>query len=236
MYSYWDGVSRQINELLYSRTERPLGKNWEEWAAIWCNWLLSMPKQGHPNFDLTGHNCDKNQEYHGVWFLPGSFGNIEPIHRHCKIPRGRSILFSIVEKEDSFAEDTDLINESQLKDRACGFISKITNIEASIDCVQIKNLQEYRVQSDYFHLKFPEDPIYDVEPGVTTAVSVGYWLFIKPLTVGNHEIQFGATVALKSDDEVTKQMKKDNTYLPIRDHIEGNNLFELNVNYHITIV
>jgi hypothetical protein len=130
----------------------------------------------------------------------------------------------------------DLFDESQLKDRAFGFIENIRNIEASIDCLQIKNLQEYRIQSDYFNLRFPEDPVYDVEPGVTRAVSVGYWLFIKPLTVGDHEIQFGAKVELRSDDEVTKQMKKDNTYLPIKDHIEGNNLFELKVNYRITIV
>jgi hypothetical protein len=222
--------------LLYSRTESPLGKTWEEWAAIWCNWLLSIPKHEHPNFDLTGHNCYKNQQYDGVWFLGGTFGNIEPIHRHCKIPGGRSILFSILEKEDSFAEDTDLINESQLRDRASNFIDNVINIEASIDNLQIKNLHEYRVRSEYFHLTFPEDPVYDVEPGVTRAVSDGYWIFTKALTIGKHEIHFKAKVDLRSDDEVVKQMKNDTTYLPIKDHIEEHNVFELNVNYHITIV
>ena len=31
-----------------------------------------------------------------------------------------------------------------------------------------------------------------VQPGVTTAVSDGYWIIVKPLLPGTHEIDFGA--------------------------------------------
>ena len=53
-----------------------------------------------------------------VWFLAGTFGNVNLIRRKCIVPLGKAIFFPILEKEDSFAEDVDLRSELELASRA----------------------------------------------------------------------------------------------------------------------
>jgi len=57
------------------------------------------------------------------------------------------------------------------------------------------DLKSYRIQSPLFSVTLPEDNIFGVTAGPTQAVSDGYWVFLSPLSPGNHEIHFrGATV------------------------------------------
>src|SRR6266496_2548805 len=83
----------------------PSSKTYAQWCAEWCEWLLSIPKGNNPVFDDTGQNSAHNQKG-SVWFLAGTTGG--HAHRKCIIPAGMGILFPIVEKECSFAEDKDL--------------------------------------------------------------------------------------------------------------------------------
>ena len=35
-------------DLLYPRNINPFNRPWEEWAAVWCNWLFSIPRSNNP--------------------------------------------------------------------------------------------------------------------------------------------------------------------------------------------
>ena len=164
---------------LYERNLHPVGKSWEKWAAMWCNWL-SIPKKKNPAIDETGKYCSLNQTNENVWFLTGTFGNLVPVKRKCTIPPGKAIFFPILEKEDSFQEDQDLKTEEELKKRSTDATNRLIHVEATIDGQKVDRLENYRVQSEVFDLTFPEDNVYDLRPGLTRSVCDGYWLFIKP--------------------------------------------------------
>ena len=156
----------------------------------WCRWMLSIPKEKNPSIDSSGKNCSSQQLDENVWFLTGSFGNIRRINRRCTIPLGRSIFFPIMEKEDSLAEDTDLASDLGLIERCVDSMNHVFYLEAIIDGSKVQQLENYRVRSDVFDFNFPSDNVYGVRQGLTRSVCDGYWLFIKPLPIGRHKIEF----------------------------------------------
>lgn len=224
----------QFEPEMYPLRSKPFGKSWEEWAALWCNWLLSIPKPINPALDTSGANCFHNQNHQNVWYLAGSFYNEKTIVRKCKIPKDRSIFFAILDKEDSFAEDLDLSTREQLKDRAKRSMDKVIHLEASVDGIQLKNLYDYRIQSTYFDLFFPKDPVYDVKSGLTCSVVNGYFVFLKPFSPGNHKIHFAGELLI-SDDKVKDQLTTDPVFLPFHNKIKESQCFKLDVTYNVVI-
>ena len=221
--------------LLYTRESKPFGKSWEEWAASWCKWLLGLPKDVNPSLDEIGEHCYQNQKDPEVWFLGGSFGNTIPIRRFCRIPQHKAILFPIVEKEDSFAEDIDLKHESELQVRAKEFMDRVKNLEVIVDGIRLQGLHRYRVQSQIFDLNFPINNVYNVKPGFTRSVCDGFWVFLRPFRAGQHEIHFSGEVAMISHDIVTDQFRSDPLYAPIREHMDRNASFVLDITYQIIV-
>jgi hypothetical protein len=222
------------DDFLYERNFHPFGKSWEKWAAMWCSWLLSIPKKENPAIDETGKYCSINQKNENVWFLAGTFGNIVPVNRKCTIPAGKAIFFPILEKEDSFQEDPDLKTEEDLKTRARDATNRMVQIEATIDGKRVYQLENYRVQSEVFDLTFPEDNVYNIRPGLTRSVCDGYWIFIKPLQTGMHYIHFKGETSL--DEAFTlDRMKSNDVYSPIWKHINENSTFKLEVSYELAI-
>jgi hypothetical protein len=221
---------------LYQRNMHPFGKSWEKWAALWCNWMYSIPKRKNPSLDKIGKYCSMNQNDKNVWFLTGTFGNvIVPIKRKCTIPAGKAIFFPILVKEDSLEEDTDLKTELELIKRARDATNKLIQMEATIDGEKVDRLESYRVQSEVFDLVFPEDNVYDVKPGLTRSVCDGYWLFIKPLHVGKHYICFKGETSLK-EAHTLAHLKSRKVYSPIQPYIVKYSIFKLEVSYELTII
>jgi hypothetical protein len=220
---------------MYPRKSRPFGKRWEEWAAIWCSWLLSIPKNINPSLDQTGANCAINQNDRYVWFLGGTFGNVTQVTRTCSIPKGKAIFFPILEKEDSFAEDTDFTSESELSTRAREFVDRVKYLELNVDGVFLKEMNKYRVQSVFFDLEFPANAVYNVKPGLTRAVCDGYWVFLRPLPPGKHTIHFAGEVEMVSNDIVTQQFLDEPLYKPIKELINKKSSFRLDILYNILI-
>jgi len=197
--------------------------------------MLSIPKKNNPSLDKTGKYCSMNQNNENVWFLTGTFGNIVPVKRKCTIPVGKAIFFPILEKEDSLEEDSDLNNESELIKRSRDATNRLTYMEAWIDSLKIEDLKDYRVQSEVFDLKFPEDNVYDVKQGLTRSVCDGYWLFIKPLEIGKHHIYFKGETAL-TESHTLQQLKTAQIYSQIQEHINKNLTFRLEVSYELNVI
>jgi hypothetical protein len=220
--------------LLYELHEHPFGKSWQEWAASWCRWMLSIPKKKNPSLDRTGKYCSINQDDHNVWFLTGSFGNVGPIKRKCIIPSGKAIFFPVLVKEDSLAEDSDLKTEADLIKRCEQATNRLINIEASIDDQRMEHLGNYRVRSEVFDLMVPKDNVYNVRPGLTRSVCDGYWLFIKPLQAGIHSIFFKGETSLEEPYTIN-QLKGNAIHSPIWKNMDKNSTFKLEVSYDLTI-
>jgi len=221
--------------IMYPRKYQPFGKSWEKWTAIWCNWLLSIPREKNPAVDETGKNSSQNQVDANVWFLAGSFGNNIPVRRKCTVPNSKAILFPIVNKEDSFAEDLDLIYEQELAMRARNSMDRLICVQLIVDGKKISNLSEYRVLSEFFDLTFPENNVYDVNTKNTRAVCDGYWAFLRPLPIGSHEIYFSAKVFLPKGDQVTKQIKNSSIYSSVVEEIDKNSRLNIEVTYELTV-
>jgi hypothetical protein len=222
--------------IMYPRNYEPFGKSWEKWAAIWCNWLLSIPRDRNPAVDETGKNSSQNQRDENVWFLAGTFGNNIPVRRKCTVPESRAILFPIADKEDSFAEDLDLINEVQLSTRARTSMDRLIYLQLIVDGKKLLNIKEYRVHSEFFDLTFPENNVYDAEPGLTRSICDGYWAFLRPLPIGAHKIYFSAGIFLPKDDTVTMQIKNSSIYSSLIEEIDKNSRFNIEVTYDLTII
>jgi hypothetical protein len=197
--------------------------------------MLSIPKKKNPSLDETGKYCSMNQSDKNVWFLTGTFGNIVPVKRKCTIPAGKAIFFPILEKEDSLEGDSDLNTELELIKRSRDATNRMVHMEATIDGEKIDQLESYRVHSEVFDLTFPENNVYDVRPGLTRSVCDGYWLFIKPLQIGKHSIDFKGETSLNEAYTLT-QLKTSEVHSPIWEHINENSTFNLEVSYELTII
>lgn len=223
------------NEILFDLEERPYGKSWEKWAADWCKWLLSIPRPVNPNLDTTGESCSQHQSDPNVWFLAATFGNIIPVYRTCHIPKEKAIFFSILEKEDSFAESENIKDEADLLRSVKDFMDNKLFIGATLDGKSLENLTSYRVQSEVFDLVFPDNPVYDgVKPGKTRAACNGYWIFIKPLRTGQHELHFTSEIHVRMN-KALEQLLNDSTFSPIKDHIVTKFTFKLDVTYNLIV-
>lgn len=198
-------ANASINPEVISIDSMPYNYTYNDWTAKWWQWALSIPMKSNPQNDPTGENCGINQ--HGpVWFLAGTTGGF--VKRDCIIPSDKAILFPIINSECSFAESPNLKTPEDLRQCARSEIDTVTNLFTSIDKVELKDLKKYRITSPPFDINFPEDNIYGVSSGPTKGVSDGYWVFLNPLSHGEHEIYFkgsaGDYIATSSQNFVTE--------------------------------
>ncbi len=175
---------------IFDTNSTPFGLTYGDWTAIWWQWAYSIPKNINPAYDDTGKYCTENQNG-PVWFFPGTYG--KPVVRQCTIPEGKAILFPILNSECSFAEFPKLKTIEELHTCAKTFQDQVTQLEASVDGVSIpeSELKRYRIQSPPFNFTLPQDNILGLPSNTTTrAVADGNWVFLQPLSVGEHEINF----------------------------------------------
>ncbi len=182
-----ENSSLMTNRLTYSPDEDPFGKTWEEWTAEWWKWALSLPKGQNPITDTTGRNASYNQRGH-VWFLAGTFGGLAD--RTCKIPAGNAIFFPISCNETSYAECPNLNTEAQLRVFAKADIDQVKTIRAIVDGQRLPHSDLRRLESPPFEVTLPQENVLGAPPGRTKSKSDGYWVFLKPLAAGRHEIHF----------------------------------------------
>jgi hypothetical protein len=175
------------NRVTYQHEDNPFGKTWEEWTAEWWKWSLSLPKDQNPITDTTGKNASYNQRG-PVWFLAGTFGGLA--ERTCEIPAEKAIFFPISCNSTSYAECPNFKTEAELRAFAKADIDQVKTIMATVDGQRLPNSDLRRLESPPFELDLPEENVVGVSPGKTKSNSDGYWVFLRPLPVGKHEIHF----------------------------------------------
>ncbi len=169
----------------------PYGLSYIEWTIRWWKWLMAFPKPCNPAFDQSGSDCAKNQSDKNVWFLAGTVMPVLSAKRSCAIPHGRAILFPVINNLISYLEYPDLETDDQLKALARKDYKLGIEMLLTIDD-WILSHEICRIDSNPFEIEYPNDNIFDTRPGVSRAVSDGFWIFLAPLSKGIHSIYFSA--------------------------------------------
>ena len=180
------------------------GKSYNELASKWTNWFVAEPFATNPAFDPDGRFCDINQEG-DVWFLASTFGGVA--NRTCKVPAGKAIFVSLGGAFLSFAPDFPAAGDpclqmgTTLEQVRCDVNNDVpvapgVSFQATLDGVPVGDLFSYRAQSQPggFTLQVP-NPSFITDLGLAPgdrfpAVADGYFLFLKPLRPGVHNLSF----------------------------------------------
>jgi hypothetical protein len=174
---------------VYPVNSSPYNIPYNEWTARWWRWVFSIPIDKNPLVDKVGGDCAESQRG-PVWFLAGTTGETHSAIRRCSIPSGKSILFPIIVSLFSFAEVRSIKTDEELISCTAKDMDEYSLLEASIDGQRLKNLDQYRVRFGPFDINIVSNNIWNVHPGFTRAVSDGFWIFLEPMNVGYHKINF----------------------------------------------
>ena len=176
---------------------QPFGLSYSQWTVRWWEWVLSIPSSANPAADnaTTGAGvfCGVGQQG-PVWNLAGVFSNLNPIPvptRTCSIPAGRAIFVPIINGECSTAEGNGS-TEAQLRSCAVSQLQPVDLVQAELDGVPIGDLDDFAFQSPQFTFWLPADNVIGVlgAPLTTPSVADGFFVMLKPLSVGNHTLHF----------------------------------------------
>ena len=160
------------------------------WSARWWTWA-SSPQHGAPAVrDREGPRCNDGQEGE-VFFLAGSFGGA-PVHRTCRVPAGKFLFFPVV---TYIVMPNGGSSCGSLASTAAGMTDDPSELFAELDGVAIRKLESRRVATDQcFNVNARwSGPQLD-------SASNGYWLMLRPLSPGKHQLHFGGTLPTLHQD------------------------------------
>ena len=104
----------------------------------------------------------------------------------------RHFWFKFMAADVSYGEG--LKTEKELKDCVDIGLDTVT-FTAKVDGVEVMSSEhrdDFRPEPIFFNLTYPQDNLYDVPAGTYKAMAGGYFLFVNPLSVGEHKIEFKA--------------------------------------------
>lgn len=181
----------------------PDGQTYGRWAAEWFQWAFGVPAATNPILDTTGEFCDQRQ-VGNVWFLAGSFSP-DPVVRTCTVPHGVSLFFPLINNfYGAFLNEPDEIRTEEFVRGQAQCQVPVTSLSAVVDGFAIPRLWQFstaegRSQSPLFNLQFPPGNIFTDDQSIvpelllSPSAEQGYYIFLRPLSRGEHVIQFSAT-------------------------------------------
>jgi hypothetical protein len=175
-----------MESMIFPPDSKPYGLSYPEWTIRWWRWLLSLPKEKNPALDLSGVYSAHGQKDPHAWFLAGTFGGVS--ERKCTIPKGKAILIPIINYECSFADEPSMTADTQLESKCKSEIDDIKELFFGIDELLLRDVSSYRIRSPLFSIDLQEDNVLGVNPGRTKMISDGFWIFLKPLSIGKHQV------------------------------------------------
>jgi hypothetical protein len=159
-------------------------------GAEWWVWASEIPTPKNPLIDANP--CDVDQ--HGrFFFLAGVLETSGHIERTCTIPEGKAIFFPVYSAFQSYGDPGSPPNLEGAIELVRENVDQATNLKASVDGTNI-NVNKLRSLTIPFEFTLPPDNIYGADfLGPYNVVADGYWVALRPLSVGNHEISFSAS-------------------------------------------
>ena len=179
---------------IYSTNSGPYGIPYNQWASKWWQWTQSIPEPVHPREHPSEQNCKVAQQG-PVWFLADLLSGRQ--ERSCTIPASKAILVSLV---GGFcgADSPGVTNDDSIRQCAAAGDNYAT-IQVTLDGKEIKNLDQNRIQYGPFMITYVNNNIYKHKPGTAKGFVDGYYLFLKPLALGQHTLALQTSVINPQD-------------------------------------
>jgi uncharacterized protein YecT (DUF1311 family) len=151
------------------------------WVRKYYEWARSFEKARKPSADPTGDLCAAKQSG-PVWFLAGS-ESTDPAVRSCVVPADAHVMVPIL---NTLAQPTGKsVRCESLLSTLAQFNADVSDLRLKVDGLTLKNVTLYRAGSGCFEL----NDVVQGKKGV--AAGDGYWVFLKPLPPGQHDLEFG---------------------------------------------
>lgn len=170
--------------------EEVAGLYQHEYANMWWQWAVSMNSAESPVIDKTGEKCGVNQAG-PVWFLAGGYGTSK-IRRECSIPSDKYIFFPVINTIFYPSDPEANLSCESVKKEAAVNNQHLRSFKVAVDDQVLVNPVFHRVSSnkcfDLVARKENNPKQLEAYPSATD----GYWIMLKPLSVGTHRISFHA--------------------------------------------
>ena len=195
--------------IIYPIDTKPFGYSYSKWSERWWRWLLSVPLNTNPAFDLTGSNTKLNQAHPNVYFLCQTIEGAEWIPtRRTTVPEGSAIFMPIINWISVL--DIDGKNEEELHSVARDKMDKVANLEVEINRAKLEvSLDHYRVHSTFFSVELPANNILQLPAGSRGLVSDGYWICFYPSYERVMLSTFGSCSSGKTRIGINYDIEKD---------------------------
>jgi len=196
-----DNAKGSSNSLVLDPTQSHYGHTADEWGTLWFKYIFELAQTDAKNCiipysDPNGANCTYGQSG-DVFFFAGTQGGAV-VRDQCVVPAGKAILVPIVNAEGDnvgVAPQSDMALMTYVKSQLDG----VTDMSFNIDGTALSNLSSYLTQATKFTYTEPMEPNFytcNAVTGITGPVSpayaAGYYVLLKPPTVGAHTLHFAA--------------------------------------------
>ena len=178
---YAEATSSNVS---YDLDDTVYGKSYPYWASQWWQWHISLPSSEHPRENYTPERCSLSQQG-PVWFLADGPSKSNE-NRVCEIPGDKSIIVQVIGGECDYGE-IHLKNDADIITCVDRGIDDST-VRAFLDGIEIADFQDKRIGHYWFNITVPADNIYEEAAGTYRALVDGWFLFLKPLSPGQHEL------------------------------------------------
>lgn len=175
-----------LSQTLFSIADKPYGKSWSEWSELWWKWIISIPKDKNPGMGHDSLGSNQFQYNYDIIFLAGSFDIGNCMSHEVIVPYGKALFFPLINAINSFSEDPEMKTKEDLIKWSKKDIEIIAKKELVING---EPLSQQLVYSEPFSIEYPPNNVFDANPGPTTAISCGYWAFVRPLPRGEYDIR-----------------------------------------------
>jgi hypothetical protein len=128
-----------------------------------------------------------------VWFLP-NFDSVQlPEYTFtCTVPQGKAIIVGNLNQGES---DYGITPGDEATRQGATAGQKGASLKVWLDGVnQNYSLKDMRVTSDFFNLSFVKNNVVNGPEGTYKGMIDGYYIFLKPLSQGKHNLHFESEV------------------------------------------
>jgi hypothetical protein len=195
--------AQDFASLFYTPTDTPYGIPYGQWIVKYWDWWDNVPAAESPSEHTDKYQCFMHDVGNVTFLVDPLKMNTEKTYS-CKIASNKAIFFSLVTSEydtgiDGFehATDKELVDSAKQDDNSNAF--KLTIDGKVIPAEFIRNL---RAESPFWNVTIAEGNHYDSKPGTFRAFAEGFYIFLKPLPPGSHQISYEAS-SPKSDLQVS---------------------------------
>lgn len=157
--------------------------NQAQWSARWWQWVGRFGADtGAPYADRDGRNCALHQEDGPVWFLAGTDGRFDAV-RTCTVPADRHLFVPMINWVIQQGRAGEALSCDEKQAAAAQLADHVGTGLVLLDGRPIGQMARMRVAAG---------GCFAMSDGDVPATTDGYWLMLKPLPPGKHQLAITA--------------------------------------------